>query len=282
MGTPRFTPEFKEEAVRQITERGYSIAEVSERLGVSAHSLYKWLRAVKPDNNGQQAQDLLYGYRRIHGDLREIGEVCSRNRVAKIMRKNRIQAIHGYKVPRGTRGRPSLIAPNRVQREFTVVKPNQVRVTDITYIRTWQGWLYLAVVIDLFARNVVGWSMKPTLSRELALDALLMAVWRRKPTENVIVHSDQGSQYGSDDWQRFCRANNLAPSMSRRGNCWDNAVAESFFSSLKKERIRKRIYKTRDMARADIFDYIEVFYNRNRRHSHLGGVSPEAFEKASP
>ncbi|EPU1376648.1 IS3 family transposase, partial [Klebsiella pneumoniae] len=374
----RFTPEFKEEAVRQITERGYSISEVSERLGVSAHSLYKWLRAVKPDNNGQQAQDLLdarteilrlkaqlkrteeerdilkkgsavlckgarlkyrfindhreiwsivtmcrvlkvaragfyvwlhnpvsagekdnqrllalirdsytlsggvYGYRRIHGDLREIGEVCSRNRVAKIMRKNRIQAIHGYKVPRGTRGRPSLIAPNRVQREFTVVKPNQVWVTDITYIRTWQGWLYLAVVIDLFARNVVGWSMKPTLSRELALDALLMAVWRGKPSENVIVHSDQGSQYGSDDWQRFCRANNLAPSMSRRGNCWDNAVAESFFSSLKKERIRKRIYKTRDMARADIFDYIEVFYNRNRRHSHLGGVSPEAFEKASP
>ncbi|MCG3548549.1 IS3 family transposase, partial [Salmonella enterica subsp. diarizonae] len=186
------------------------------------------------------------------------------------------------KVPRGTRGRPSLIAPNRVQREFTVVKPNQVWVTDITYIRTWQGWLYLAVVIDLFARNVVGWSMKPTLSRELALDALLMAVWRRKPSENVIVHSDQGSQYGSDDWQRFCQANNLAPSMSRRGNCWDNAVAESFFSSLKKERIRKRIYKTRDMARADIFDYIEVFYNRNRRHSHLGGVSPEAFEKASP
>ncbi|WGI80038.1 IS3 family transposase [Klebsiella pneumoniae] len=378
MGTPRFTPKFKEEAVRQITERGYSISEVSERLGVSAHSLYKWLRAVKPDNNGQQAQDLLdarteilrlkaqlkrteeerdilkkgsavlckgarlkyrfindhreiwsivtmcrvlkvaragfyvwlhnpvsagekdnqrllalirdsytlsggvYGYRRIHGDLREIGEVCSRNRVAKIMRKNRIQAIHGYKVPRGTRGRPSLIAPNRVQREFTVVKPNQVWVTDITYIRTWQGWLYLAVVIDLFARNVVGWSMKPTLSRELALDALLMAVWRGKPSENVIVHSDQGSQYGSDDWQRFCRANNLAPSMSRRGNCWDNAVAESFFSSLKKERIRKRIYKTRDMARADIFDYIEVFYNRNRRHSHLGGVSPEAFEKASP
>ncbi len=219
----------------------------------------------------------VYGYRRIHGDLREIGEVCSRNRVAKIMRKNRIQAIHGYKVPRGTRGRPSLIAPDRVQREFTVVKPNQVWVTDITYIRTWQGWLYLAVVIDLFARNVVGWSMKPTLSRELALDALLMAVWRRKPSENVIVHSDQGSQYGSDDWQRFCRANNLAPSMSRRGNCWDNAVAESFFSSLKKERIRKRIYKTQDMARADIFDYIEVFYNRNRRHSHLDGVSPEAF-----
>ena len=108
-----------------------------------------------------------------------------------------------------------------------------------------------------------------------------MAVWRRKPNQEVIVHSDQGSQYGSDDWKRFCDANQLLPSMSRRGNCWDNAVAESFFSSLKKERIRKRIYKTRDLARADVFDYIEAFYNRTRRHSHLGGVSPEAFERAS-
>ncbi|HGT6297115.1 MULTISPECIES: IS3 family transposase [Escherichia] len=377
MGTPRFTPEFKEEAVRQITERGYSVAEVSDRLGVSAHSLYKWLRAIKPDNSEQHARDLLeakseilklraqlkrteekrdilkkgravlckgarlkyrfinehrtvwgvmtmcrvldvaragfyawlhnpvsardkdnqrlltlirdsyslsggvYGYRRVHGDLNEIGETCGKNRVGRIMQLNRIKAVRGYKAPRRIAGRPSVVAPNRVQRQFTVVRANQVWVTDITYIRTWQGWLYLAVVIDLFARNVVGWSMKPTLSRELALDALMMAVWRRKPDGEVIVHSDQGSQYGSDDWQRFCRANNLVPSMSRRGNCWDNAVAESFFSSLKKERIRKIIYKTRDLARADIFDYIEVFYNRARRHSHLRGVSPEAFEQAS-
>ncbi|WP_156036599.1 IS3 family transposase [Kosakonia radicincitans] len=376
MGTPRFTPEFKEEAVRQITERGYSVAEVSDRLGVSAHSLYKWLRAIKPDNSEQHARDLLeakseilklraqlkrteeerdilkkgravlckgarlkyrfinehrtvwgvmtmcrvlnvaragfyawlhnpvpardkdnqrllilirdscslsggvYGYRRVHGDLNEIGETCGKNRVGRIMQLNRIKAVRGYKAPRRIAGRPSVVAPNRVQRQFTVVRANQVWVTDITYIRTWQGWLYLAVVIDLFARNVVGWSMKPTLSRELAPDALMMAVWRRKPDGEVIVHSDQGSQYGSDDWQRFCRANNLTPGMSRRGNCLDNAVAESFFSSLKKERIRKRIYKTRDLARADIFDYIEVFYNRARRHSHLGGVSPEAFEQA--
>ncbi|EGZ3978152.1 IS3 family transposase [Salmonella enterica subsp. enterica serovar Richmond] len=380
MGTPRFTPEFKEEAVRQITERGYSVAEVSDRQGVSTHSLYKWLRAIKPDNSEQHARDLLeakseilklraqlkrieeerdilkkgravlckgarlkyrfininehhtvwgvmtmcrvlnvaragfyawlhnpvsardkdnqrllmlirdsyslsggvYGYRRVHGDLNEIGETCGKNRVSRIMQLNRIKAVRGYKAPRRIAGRPSVVAPNRVQRQFTVVRANQVWVTDITYIRTWQGWLYMAVVIDLFARNVVGWSMKPTLSRELALDALMMAVWRRKPDGEVVVHSDQGSQYGSDDWQRFCRANNLAPSMSRRGNCQDNAVAESFFSSLKKERIRKRIYKTRDLARADIFDYIEVFYNRARRHSHLGGVSPEAFEQASP
>lgn len=123
--------------------------------------------------------------------------------------------------------------------------------------------------------------MKPTLNRELALDALLMALLRRKPTGRVLVHSDQGSQYGSDDWRRFCLSHNLETSMSRRGNCWDNAVAESFFSSLKKERIRKRIYKTRDLAKSDVFDYIEAFYNRTRRHSYLGGISPEAFERAS-
>ncbi len=176
----------------------------------------------------------VYGYRRVHGDLNEIGENCGKNRVGRIMQLNRIKAVRGYKAPRRIAGRPSVVAPNRVQRQFTVVRANQIWVTDITYIRTRQGWLYLAVVIDLFARNVVGWSMKPTLSRELALDALMMAVWRRKPDGEVIVHSDQGSQYGSDDWQRFCRANNLAPSMSWRGNCWDNAVAELFFSSLKK------------------------------------------------
>ena len=135
--------------------------------------------------------------------------------------------------------------------------------------------------MDLFARKVVGWSMKPTLARELVLDAIMMAVWRRKPNQKVLIHSDQGTQYGSDDWQRFCRNHNLEPSMSRRGNCWDNAVVESFSSSLKKERIKKRIYKTRELARAEVFEYIEVFYNRQRRHSHLGGVSPEAFEQAS-
>jgi putative transposase len=148
-----------------------------------------------------------------------------------------------------------------------------------SYIRTWHGWLYLAVVLDLCSRRVVGWSMKPTMARELVLNALLMAVWRRKP-QGVVIHSDQGSQYGSDDWRRFCVAHNLTPSMSRRGNCYDNAVVKSFFSSLKKERVRKQIYKTRDAARADIFDYIEVFYNQQRRHSHLGDVSPAAFEQA--
>ena len=124
-------------------------------------------------------------------------------------------------------------------------------------------------------------AMKPTLAKDIVLDALLMPVWRRRPNEPVIIHSDQGSQYSSGDWHKFCQKHNLIPSMSRRGNCWDNAVAESFFSSLKKERIKKRIYKTREMARADVFDYIEMFYNRIRRHSHLDGMSPEAFEAVS-
>jgi len=141
-------------------------------------------------------------------------------------------------------------------------------VTDITYIRTYEGWLYLSAVLDLHSRSVVGWSMGPRMQTSLVLDALTMAVWRRKPKAPVIIHSDQGSQFGSDAFTRWCHDNRLSPSMSRRGNCWDNAVAESFFSSLKSELV-KRIFATRDQARSEIFDYIEGFYNRIRRHKHL-------------
>lgn len=271
----------------------HAVTSMCRVLRVARAGFYAWLHEPVSDHAQEDARllDLIrasytashgvYGSRRIFGDLREAGETCGLHRVERIMREKGIKPVRGYKRPRTIAGRPSIIAPNRLQREFTVDVPNKVWVTDITYIRTWQGWLYLAVVVDLFARKVVGWSMKPTLAKELALDALLMAVWRRKPAGRVVVHSDQGSQFGSDDFKRFCQAHNLEPSMSRRANCWDNAVAESFFSSLKKERIRKRIYKTRDIARADVFDYIEAFYNRTRRHSHLGGVSPEAFESAA-
>lgn len=262
-------------------------------LSVHPSGFYQWLNKPLSDRTIEDLRLLslirssyaasggVYGSRRVFLDLREMGEGCGVHRVAKIMRINKIKALRGYKAPRQIVGRPSIITPNRLERAFTVAKPDQAWVTDITYIRTWQGWLYLAVVVDLYARKVVGWSMKPSLSREIVLDALLMAIWRRRPTRRVLIHSDQGSQYSSDDWLRFCDQHNLEPSMSRRGNCWDNAVAESFFSSLKKERIKKRIYKTRELAKEDIFDYIEVFYNRQRRHSHLGGVSPEAFEAAS-
>jgi putative transposase len=262
-------------------------------LGVARSGYYDWIARPLSDHaiedqrlltlirNSYAASGGVYGAPRVFLDLRETGESCGRNRVARIMRVNKIKALRGYKVPRAVKGRPSIIAPNRLQREFTVDTPDRAWVTDITYIRTWQGWLYLAIVLDLYSRKVVGWSMKPSLAKDLVVDAILMAVWRRRPKGNVMIHSDQGSQYGSDAWLRFCREHHLQPSMSRRGNCWDNAVAESFFSSLKKERIKKRIYKTREIARADVFDYIEVFYNRKRRHSHLGGVSPEAFEQAS-
>jgi len=135
-------------------------------------------------------------------------------------------------------------------------------------------------VMDLFSRKIIGWSTSSTIHRELVLDAVLMAVRRRRP-KNTLIHSDQGTQYGSDAWKRFCKSNHLEPSMSRKGNCWDNAVAESFFGSLKKERIKKHIYKDRDVANEDIADYIEAFYNRTRRHSHLGGVSPDEFEVAT-
>ena len=147
------------------------------------------------------------------------------------------------------------------------------------YIRTWQGWLYLAVVMDLFSRLIVGWAAQPTIHRELVLNATLMAVRRRRP-RGTLIHSDQGTQFGSDAWRRFCRSNHLEPSMSRKANCWDNAVAEAFFSSLKKERIKKQIYRNRELAIADLADYIDSLYNRTRRHSHLGGLSPEQFEAA--
>jgi putative transposase len=222
-----------------------------------------------------------YGSPRVFQDLREQGETCGRHRVARVMKQGRIKAVRSYKRPRYVGGKPSLLAPNLLRRVFSVDHPNKTWVSDVPYIRTWRGWLYLAAVMDLFSRKIVGWSMKTTLARELVLDALLMAVWRRKPKNKVLVHSDQGSQYGSYDWHKFCRDNGLEPSMSRRGNCWDNAVAESFFSSLKKERIRRRIYHSMEEARADLFDYIEMFYNPRRRHSHIGGVSPEAFERAS-
>ena len=262
-------------------------------LRVARSGFYAWIRKPFSDRaiederllrlirSSYVASGKVYGSPRVFLDLRETGETCSKHRIARLMRNHRIRAVRGYKTPRHVAGSPAVIAPNRLQRQFTVEQPDRVWVTDITYVRTWQGWLYLAVVMDLHARKIVGWSMKPTLHRGLVIDALLMAVWRRRPKQTVLVHSDQGSQYGSDDWQRFCKEHHLEPSMSRRGNCWDNAVAESFFSSLKKERIRRRIYRTRELAKADIFDYIEMFYNRTRRHSHLGGVSPEAFEAAS-
>ena len=157
--------------------------------------------------------------------------------------------------------------------------PDQAWVTDITYIKTHEGWLYLAVVIDLYSRRVIGWSMQSRMQMDLVLSALLMAVWRRKPKKRVIIHSDQGSQFTSHEWQKFLKAHNLEASMSRRGNCYDNAVAESFFQLLKRERIRRKTYASRKDARQDVFDYIEFFYNPKRKHGNNGMLSPIEFER---
>ncbi len=269
----------------------YSVQALCRILGVAPSGYYEWIQQPQSDHAHEDARLLrlirasfvasqgVYGAPRVFLDLREAGETCSKHRVARLMRVNRLRALHGYRMRRWAVGKPAALVPNILQRQFTVTRRNKAWVTDITYIRTWQGWLYLAVVMDLFSRKIVGWSTGPTIDRELALDAVLMAVRRRRP-RGTVIHSDQGSQYGSDAWRRFCRANHLEPSMSRKGNCWDNAVAESFFSSLKKERIKKQIYKNRTLALADVTDYIDAFYNRSRRHSHLDGLSPEQFEAA--
>ncbi|WP_373939491.1 IS3 family transposase [Pseudomonas putida] len=223
----------------------------------------------------------VYGYRKIHDDLRELGEECGRNRGRALDAGGGAAFANGLSAASRvfTVEKPTVASPNHLARQFKVSEPNKVWVTDITYIRTYEGWLYLAVVLDLFSRQVIGWSMKPRMCSDLAIDAMLMAVWRRKPQQQVMIHSDQGSQFSSSDWQSFLKANNVISSMSRRGNCHDNAVAESFFQLLKRERIRRKIYTTREEARSDIFDYIEMFYNPKRRHSSAMQLSPIEYEK---
>ena len=261
--------------VLQIQRSGYYAWRAAPKSArtLSDESLMAGIRKSFEDSQG------IYGSPRVHCDLREAGIACGQKRVARLMRQAQLRSVRGYKRPRYKVGKPATTAPHLLQREFTVAQPDKVWVTDITYIRTYEGWLYLTVVIDLHSRAVVGWSMKSTMTTELVLDALMMAVWRRRPKTPVMIHSDQGSQFGSDEFNRWCKDNHLVPSMSRRGNCWDNAVAESFFSNLKKERIKRRIYASRQEAKSDVFDYIEGFYNRVRRHSHLDQMSPLAFEQ---
>ncbi|TXI09755.1 MAG: IS3 family transposase [Polynucleobacter sp.] len=267
----------------------FNVRTMCRVLNVAPSGYYPWLKTPISDHDQEDIRLLrlikhsfnqshgVYGAPRIFLDLRESGETCSKNRIERLMRENGIRAQAGYRVKRSSTQKSNKSIPNLLQRQFTVTQPNKIWVTDITYIRTWEGWLYLTVVMDLFSRKIVGWATNSSIKSDLVLDALMMAIYRRNP-QGTIIHFDQGSQYGSDAWRRFCKNNHLEPSMSRRGNCWDNAVAESFFGSLKKERIKKRIYKNRTLAINDIADYIESFYNSSRRHSHLSGMSPEQFE----
>nr|WP_267812768.1 IS3 family transposase [Escherichia coli] len=259
-------------------------------LDVHPSGFYAWLQ--QPHSQRHQADlrltgqikqfwlesGCVYGYRKIHLDLRESGQQCGVNRVWRLMKRVGIKAQVGYRSPRTRKGEASIVSPNRLQRQFNPDAPDERWVTDITYIRTHEGWLYLAVVVDLFSRKIIGWSMQSRMTKDIVLNALLMAVWRRNPEKQVLVHSDQGSQYTSHEWQSFLKSHGLEGSMSRRGNCHDNAVAESFFQLLKRERIKKKIYGTREEARSDIFDYIEMFYNSKRRHGSSEQMSPTEYE----
>jgi len=272
----------------------FGLAAMCRMLGVHRSGYYAWLKepASDRDRDDQRLLGLIkhswlesgsvYGHRKVTTDLRELGETCSRHRVARLMKSEGLRAMVGYgRRPRPLSGPVGSVAKTVLARGFKVSEPNRAWVTDITYIRTYDGFLYLAVVLDLFSRQVVGWATRPTQHTDLVLQALLAAVWRRKPAPGLLLHSDRGTQFTSEDWQSFLREHDIVCSMSRRGNCHDNAAMESFFQPLKRERIKRRIYSNHDEARADVFQYIEMFYNPKRRHSSNDGLSPVESSRSS-
>jgi transposase InsO family protein len=265
-----------------------------QQLGVSRSGYYAW--KGRPESERHKADRVLaevvttvhqesrgtYGSPRVHAELRARGQRVSRKRVARLMRQHDIAARKKRRFVRTTDSRHNQpVAPNILERDFSPGQPNSTWATDITYVGTRQGWLYLAVVLDLFSRKVVGWSMSEHIDRHLVLNALDMALKGRRPPRGLLHHSDRGSQYASADYQQALAARGIQCSMSRKGNCWDNAVVESFFSSLKLELVYTTDFATHEQARLALFEYIEVFYNRQRRHSSLGYVSPVDFELAA-
>lgn len=263
-------------------------------LAVSRSGFYAWLRRppCKRAERGKALAKMVgevfdefderYGSPRIVRELRKRGESVSENTVARRMREEGIRAKAARRfVPQTTDSEHGLpVAENRLARDFSATEPNRKWVTDITYIETGEGWLYLSAVLDLFSRMIVGWSMADHMRTEMTLDSLSMAVTRRKPEAGLLHHSDRGSQYASREYQDLLAANGCVCSMSRAGNCYDNAAMESFWGTLKSELVYCGKFATRAEARAAIFEYIEVFYNRKRMHSSLGYVSPEEFEAA--
>ncbi len=269
----------------------FSVRLMCRALEVSPAGYYAW--ATRPESRRARANRALLGEiralhaesRRTYGSpsicdvLRKRGRRVGENRVARLMRAHGIRAKTVKKWKATTDAAHQLpVAGNTLARQFTVTAPNRVWAGDITCVATAEGWLYLAVVLDLFSRRVIGWAMGSRLTADLAATALTMALWRRKPAKGLLHHSDRGVQYASQDYQDLLTHAGLTCSMSRKGNCWDNACVESFFGTLKKELIHDRRYLTREEAKQDIFEYIEVFYNRQRRHSTLGYRSPAEFE----
>jgi putative transposase len=261
-------------------------------LGVSRGGFYAWLTRPRSQRSrsGEElmakvrasflASDRTYGARRVWHDLLADGVSCSLHRVERLMRQEALRARpRRRRLPSDTGERSTnAISPNVLDRAFAAPSANRKWVADFTYIWTAEGWLYVAAVVDLFSRRVVGWSMSAAMTAQFVTDALMMAIWRRGKPQALLHHSDRGSQYTSEQFQRLMADHGITCSMSRSGNCWDNAAMESFFSSLKTERTARKTYRTRDQARADVFDYIECFYNPKRRHSTIGYMSPMDFE----
>jgi putative transposase len=261
-------------------------------LGVSRSGFYNWRHESKKQRRREndkllplvrqlhRESDSTYGTRRMAKALRGHGIPCGRCRARTLMSLAGVSVKRKKKFRVTTDSNHNLpVAPNLLNRQFNVSTPNRSWVGDITYIWTTEGWLYLATVMDLFSRQIVGWSLQDRMTKKLVFDALLMAIWRRRPSPGLIFHSDRGSQYCSSHFQDLLKAHKILCSMSRKGNCWDNAVIERFFRSLKSERVTFRNYKTREAAKQDIIAWIEMFYNSKRRHSYLGYVSPREFEK---
>ncbi len=263
-------------------------------LWIKASGYYAWSRRP-PSRRSQEnsrlrkkiveihaESDGVYGSPKVRDELLNLGFDAGKHRVARLMRelglkgcpKKRYrvttQSDHGFRT-----------APNRLDRQFTADGPNQRWASDITYIRTGEGWLYLAVVMDLYSKAIIGWSMSHRITRDLVLQALLMALWNRTPEEGLMHHSDRGSQYASGDFQALLTEHGIECSMSGAGNCYDNAVVESWFGLLKRERVHRRHYRTRQEARQDVFDYIERFYNRRRPHGSAGRMSPLQYEEST-
>jgi len=271
----------------------YPVSLQCQVLGVNRSGYYQW-QANQANRTPDPAHEEMlcwvrdiaesskysYGSRRMKAALNALGYPVSRNKARKLMREANVQVRHRKKYKVTTNSKHALpLFENLLKRQFTVEAPDQVYVSDITYLWTREGWLYLAVVIDLYSRKVVGWSMSSRMKSPLVCDALTMALLRRKPKAGLIHHSDRGSQYASKAFRQLLKAHGIRGSMSRKGNCWDNAVAESFFGSLKQERVQWTYYQTRFEAQQDVLDYITMFYNSQRLHSYLGYVSPNVFEK---
>ena len=257
-----------------VKRNGYYYFEKKPQLCSKDEELKGWMHRVADSSRHT------YGSRRMKKALNALGFSIGRRKTRRLMKEASICVRYRkkYKITTNSNHKKPLFE-NILNRQFKVDRANQVYVSDITYLWTQEGWLYLAVVIDLFSRKVVGWSMNPRMKASLVCDALKMAIWQRKPKPGLIVHSDRGSQYASNDYLQLLKVHSCVGSMSRKGNCWDNSVAESFFGHLKQEQVQWQCYSTRTEAQQDVLNYIAVFYNASRLHSYLGYASPNQFEK---